>query len=100
MEELNKDEYNELTRWIACSGNTQIFDMMKKIGYRDVGSLANGIIRYQKLNLMITEKFKEVIELTKDVNLNNLDEVDRERFAVYTFCKELLNQTGSVITTS
>ena len=97
MEELTKDEYNELTKWIACSGNTQIFDIMKKLGYRDVGSLADGIIRYQKLNVKITEEFNKRQKLTLDLNLNNLDPVDRERLAVYRFCKELLNEAGSVV---
>jgi len=45
---MNKDKLNTLTKWLAVKGTTEIFDILKELGFNDVGSVARYLEEYSE----------------------------------------------------
>lgn len=47
-ENFTKDDYNFLCEHFALSFTEKVYDLMKKLGYKDVGELVNQVGSFKK----------------------------------------------------
>jgi len=45
---MNKDKLNTLAKWLAVEGTTEIFDILKELGFNDVGSVTCYLEKYSE----------------------------------------------------